>query len=727
MSDDTTEVQVQPFSSDLEFLHDQLVELDLLLFRFAVRTRQLTGGDPGQRGLYVNDEEFTQLLGRVPCEPLWQVGREDPESDQLEHISELLQKHRMAVEQRLQLTLDRGYMPRLVALARQFDLSLFDHSVLLMATASALDLRYERVFGWLHDDLTRRRPSVQLTLDLFAPGLPQRMDGIERLQSGPLARFRLIDVQATGKQQGFLRHEISLGQGIMSWLSGRMVSVASFDCVQTERPNPELVDQLLLDDEQRERITHLSRGEQGGLFYLRGTTGSGRKSFARALCGVRGQPLVIVDGQRARLLPEIEFKQLLEVLDRSQRLDGSAICWTEIDGFEGNDLATRRARIMSMYHQWRGLAFWTGRVAIHESEHDSRGLPTYEEIHLTAPGREQRAALWKRELGDAVPDSAHEAATNVFRFTPGKIHAASATAWLRARTRGAEAPDEHDVLAAARRHATPRLGQLAQAVSTPHSWDELMLPPTQRAQLHEIVRRQRQKGTVLEQWGFGRKMSGSHGVSALFFGPPGTGKTMGAAVVAREVSQDLYRIDLSQVVSKYIGETEKHLEKVFSEAEAADAALLFDEADALFGKRGDIQAADDRYANIEVGYLLQRIEAFPGLMILATNLRRNMDQAFLRRLQVIVEFPLPDRNSRVKIWSGIWPAEAPVEPSVDPEVLAERFELSGGHIRNIALAAAYAAAEEGCRIGMIHVLEAARREYRKLNKLIDSEKFELPR
>ncbi|MGB1015080.1 MAG: ATP-binding protein, partial [Nannocystaceae bacterium] len=423
--------------------------------------------------------------------------------------------------------------------------------------------------------------------------------------------------------------------------------------------------------------------------------------------------------------PDPQFHALLSTLQCSQFLDSSAILWTEVDSIKGRELATRRPAIFKMARQ-HGLMFWTGRATIHDSEFDPHGLPLFEEIHLSAPQREQRAALWKRELGEQVPDSAHQTVTNVFRFTPGKIHAASASAWLSARSRGVEIPSESDVLQAARRHATPRLGELAQAVNTPHGWGELMLPTTQKNQLHEIVRRQRQKGTVLEKWGFGRKMSGSHGVSALFFGPPGTGKTMGAAIVAREVSQDLYRIDLSQVVSKYIGETEKHLEKVFAEAEAADAALLFDEADALFGKRGEIQAADDRYANIEVGYLLQRIEAFPGLMILATNLRRNMDQAFLRRLQVIVEFPLPDQASRTQIWASIWPSQAPIAANVNPGVLAERFALSGGHIRNIALAAAYAAAEAGTPIDMGHVLQAARREYRKLNKLVDATKFEIP-
>ncbi|MGB1275024.1 MAG: ATP-binding protein, partial [Nannocystaceae bacterium] len=639
-----------PYASEIEFLHDQLIELDLLLLRFAIETRQIAGGAPSQRGLFVSDEEFTQLLGRVPCQPIWATSLTQEPSERVAELSRMLATHRAGTDSRLEITFSKGQVPRLVSLARQLNLTLFDHRVLLMAIAAELDLRYERIFGWIHDDLTRQHPSVQLALDLFAPGLGPRFEAIERLSSGPLVRNKLITVRDVGKQNPMLRREILLGRGIVSWFGGGRVSLSEFDCTSVFEPNPEEPESLLLDATQRILLERLGSSHTDGLFYLRGTTGSGRRSLARAICGLRGVPIVVVDGHRACRLPDPQFHALLATLQCSQFLDSSAILWTEVDSIKGRELATRRPAIFKMARQ-HGLMFWTGRATIHDSEFDPHGLPLFEEIHLSAPQREQRAALWKRELGEQVPDSAHQTVTNVFRFTPGKIHAASASAWLSARSRGVEIPSESDVLQAARRHATPRLGELAQAVNTPHGWGELMLPTTQKNQLHEIVRRQRQKGTVLEKWGFGRKM------------------------VAREVSQDLYRIDLSQVVSKYIGETEKHLEKVFAEAEAADAALLFDEADALFGKRGEIQAADDRYANIEVGYLLQRIEAFPGLMILATNLRRNMDQAFLRRLQVIVEFPLPDQASRAQIWASIWPSQAPIAANVNPGVLAERFAL----------------------------------------------------
>jgi SpoVK/Ycf46/Vps4 family AAA+-type ATPase len=221
---------------------------------------------------------------------------------------------------------------------------------------------------------------------------------------------------------------------------------------------------------------------------------------------------------------------------------------------------------------------------------------------------------------------------------------------------------------------------------------------------------------VYGQWGFERKLSLGKGLNVLFSGPPGTGKTMAAEVMANELQLDLYKIDLSQVVSKYIGETEKNLDRIFNAAQSANAILFFDEADALFGKRSEVKDAHDRYANIEVGYLLQKMEEYEGVAILATNLRQSMDEAFLRRLQIIVEFPFPDEAERQRIWAVIFPEEAPLGEDVEFEVLAKAIKLAGGNIKNIGLSAAFYAAGEGKIIQMRHLIEAARREYQKLGR-----------
>jgi SpoVK/Ycf46/Vps4 family AAA+-type ATPase len=223
---------------------------------------------------------------------------------------------------------------------------------------------------------------------------------------------------------------------------------------------------------------------------------------------------------------------------------------------------------------------------------------------------------------------------------------------------------------------------------------------------------------VLEQWGVGRQLAASNGVTMLFAGPPGTGKTMAAEVIASELGLDLYKIDLSTVISKYIGETEKNLERIFDEAQSSNAILFFDEADALFGKRSEVKDAHDRYANIETSYLLQRMEAYDGVTILATNLRANLDEAFTRRLQFALDFPFPEEEDRLRIWETLFPAEVPRAPDLDFELLARRFKLAGGNIRNIIVASAFLAAADDSPVTMEHLLHATRREMQKMGRLI---------
>ncbi|MCW5801358.1 MAG: ATP-binding protein [Deltaproteobacteria bacterium] len=250
-------------------------------------------------------------------------------------------------------------------------------------------------------------------------------------------------------------------------------------------------------------------------------------------------------------------------------------------------------------------------------------------------------------------------------------------------------------------------------------WHELVLAEARLERLQELCDHARHRAVVLERWGFDRRLPNNKGLGVLFAGAPGTGKTLAASIIAGELGLDLFQIDLAAVVSKWIGETEKHLSRIFDEAERGNAVLFFDEADALFGKRTELRDAHDRYANLETSYLLQRIESYEGVVILASNFRRNLDDAFVRRLRFIIEFPLPDAQERLLIWERIWPAETPRAADLDLPLLAERLELAGAHIRNIALAAAFLAAAEQTPVAQRHLLRAARREYQKLGKMVD--------
>jgi len=340
-------------------------------------------------------------------------------------------------------------------------------------------------------------------------------------------------------------------------------------------------------------------------------------------------------------------------------------------------------------------------------------------LDVPAPTPAEQHALWQAALGSAAPRlNGHvDRLIAQFQLTPAQIQAAVTDAQDRSRI-----PDDLGpaLWSACRRAARPRLDDLAQRLNALATWDDLVLPDRQKATLREIAAHVRQRHHVYGDWGFHTRSLNGLGITALFAGDSGTGKTMAAEVLANELQLDLYRIDLSQVVSKYIGETEKNLRRVFDAAEAGGAILLFDEADALFGKRSEVKDSHDRYANIEVSYLLQRMEAYRGLAILTTNFKSALDPAFMRRLRFVVQFPFPDARQRAEIWRRIFPAETPTE-QLDPDRLA-RLNVPGGSIRNIALHAAFLAADEHAPVRMLHLLQAARSEYAKSDKpLTDSE------
>lgn len=335
-------------------------------------------------------------------------------------------------------------------------------------------------------------------------------------------------------------------------------------------------------------------------------------------------------------------------------------------------------------------------------------------IPVPAPRRAELVASWKLALGPLaeVVNGATERVSGQFRLGPSDIHRIGAVL----RTQADDTPEAltRSLWSMSRAAARPGLATLAQAIQGTATWPDLILPAEALDTLHALAAQVRHRGRVHEDWGMGPRGSRGLGIAALFAGPSGTGKTLAAEVLAAELELDLYRVDLSAVVSKYIGETEKNLRRIFDAAEGSGAVLLFDEADALFGKRSEVRDSHDRYANIEVSYLLQRMESYGGLAILTTNQKKALDGAFLRRLRFVVDFPFPEADLRARIWARAFPAATPTR-GLDPARLA-RLNVAGGNIRNISLMAAFFAAEEAVPVGMAQVLRAARIEYQKLGK-----------
>ena len=341
-------------------------------------------------------------------------------------------------------------------------------------------------------------------------------------------------------------------------------------------------------------------------------------------------------------------------------------------------------------------------------------------VETPMPSFPERAVAWAELTG--AEDTRDVAAK--FRLSLAQIREAAEVASITASTSGRETPAAEDLDLGARHASSTRLGELAARLTPRYRWEDLVLPERQRELLGQISAYLRHRDRVLSEWGYEKAVARTQGMKVLFAGESGTGKTMGAEVLAAELGLELFRVDLATIVSKYIGETEKNLDRIFEAAQGSNAILFFDEADALFGKRSEVSDSHDRYANIEVAYLLQKMEQYPGAVILATNFRRNIDDAFVRRLDFVIDFPFPEAEDRKRIWKLLLPEEAPLDEDVEVTFLAERFKLSGGAIRNCSLSAAFQAADEGSVIHMRHLVRAVAQEYGKQGRLTLEADFE---
>jgi ATPase family associated with various cellular activities (AAA) len=564
------------------------------------------------------------------------------------------------------------------------DLDPFDLDVVALALAPELSLGYERVFGYLHDDVTRRRPSVGLACDILCETQEERLAARKHFAAdAPLLRDRVIAPLDTGVP--LLRAPLQLDDQIVRLLlrTGGLDRRLAETCRLT-RPARSWDDVPL----PVETVAGLQRLGDIGLVrvHLRGAEGLGQLEAAEAVAASADSALLIATGEADPFL--VAREAFLH----------EAVLFAPVEG---------------------AVTGFDTPVVLHGEAVTPAGFVS---VPLDTPPVDVRRGCWRNALKAAAfeaPDEAVNALADRFRLSPRQIGAAveatrTAASWDRGRA---------NLFAAARVQTGAELAKLADKIVTVHDWEDLVLPEGSIRELRELCDRVVHRERVLDHWGFDARLALGKGVTALFTGASGTGKTMAAGVVARALELDAYRINLAGVVSPWIGETEQNLDRIFVAAAATNAILFFDEADALFGKRSQVHDARDRYANLEISYLLQRMEAFDGVSLLATNLQRNIDDAFLRRLDFAINFPFPGVDERKRMWRAAWPDATPVADDVDYEGVAERFALSGGAIRNAALAAAYAAAADGGVVDQRHVLQGIRRELIKLGKNVGEEEL----
>ncbi|MDA0166647.1 ATP-binding protein [Solirubrobacter ginsenosidimutans] len=588
---------------------------------------------------------------------------------------------------------------RLNHVVAQLGLDLLEAAVLAVCAATELNPRYGRLYAYLQDDVTRKLPSPRL--------VGQLLEG-EGLSPA--------DVMGAFDTTGRLRHlgALKLLGDAQTPLAERPVKVADRLAAvllggrMDESPSP-----------TRLRMVNHPVHDPGRTQAV--------ETMAALLARPSTLPVVLAGPDADTLIAKAYGRQLVAVhvkdlSDRDVMAEAALVSALEdrpviFEGLEDIEPADRGRllRVIETRPERTILAAPTRTAAL------ALGERTVLLVEAPSPSFAERTQAWADLTGTA--ETADVAAK--FRLSMTQIVEASEVARLSATARGADTPEPADLDLGARQASSSRLGELAARLPPGFKWEDLVVPERQKELLQSISAYLRHRDRVLSDWGYEKTVARTQGLKVLFAGESGTGKTMAAQVMAAELGLEIFRVDLATTVSKYIGETEKNLDRIFGAAEGSNAILFFDEADALFGKRSEVGDSHDRYANIEVAYLLQKMEGYPGAVILATNFRRNIDDAFVRRLDFVIDFPFPEPEDRKRIWERVLPDEAPRADDVDLDFLSEKFKLSGGAIRNCSLAAAFQAADDDTgAISMRHLVRAVAQEYGKQGRLTLEADFE---
>ena len=726
------------YTDSSEHIMDELLLMDFIIRSHVSRSRTAANADDEFMGLYIPENEITEYLEK----PLFSSGIKKAPGPEIEHKPDLITVMREEIDRKAAAGRERSTVLRLEKLADIYRMNDLEKNVLILCLIQEIDLRYGKLFAYLNNDITRKRVSVNLALDLFCSSFEDRQDSLKLLtRESPLVRHHLIRVldELEGIRLPLLERILEIDEQIMDFLTGdyRMRingTIGSFTGIYDGTRVP---DELILPETIISKINAAIRLCEDGIpvvFFLQGQHGTGKKASASVISSQVGRDMLVADTGR---MVGPEFAVYAELVCREALLRDAALYFDNFDLLLADDAAQQLGILTGILEDFTGTVF-LGSGSFWEP---AGILRTKRFIHLDlpSPAFPERKRLFEKYLRsgkglvelesiEGAESAVIDELANRFKFGAGQIIDAVHSAAGIAAVEGASG---NETTALTKKHlylgckaqSNKKLLQYASMVESNYTWNDIILPPDTVEQLKEIVNYVKNYHIVYSKWGFGEKLSMGKGSNILFAGPPGTGKTMAAGIIAKALGLDLYRIDLSSMVSKYIGETEKNLNKVFHEARTSNSIVFFDEADALFGKRTEIKDAHDRYANIEVSYLLQKMEEHEGIIILASNMKSNIDEAFLRRMHFSIDFPFPDERCRERIWKIMVPARAPVDEAIDYGFLARRFKLPGGNIKNIQIAAAFLAAEEGGTIGVGHVIRATKRELQKMGRSITAADF----
>jgi AAA+ superfamily predicted ATPase len=690
-----------PYANSLEYIKDYLTLLSLQLHREVIMTRALRGDDRQESflGLFISEQD----IGAILSELQGQVVEQAPQADALSTRIEAQESH---IEQKLAHTTSLLSWQRLQQI---FSLEQEHINILLIALAPEIDDRFAKVYAYLHDDVSRKNPSGALIEKLFVShDLSASNTRLALHTDSPLLKFALLQWQDNDKTS-LLHRGIKLSTRVTHYLLDMNKADESLmPYLQTGWMG---APQLIQDDLA---LSTLNQAEiwlnNPAPLMLLPEPGADLDIWLNLFCTHAKIGLLSLDWQHLTALPIDQAQPILVAFIREGHLSNSLLHLVGID----EHAKLLRQFLIKLATPLLCLSF-NKPPALDE-------FPITTRPYSIAPmSPDSCVACWQYEL-DGFPElSVSEIKALVHNYPIGVRNLRAICSNLP--TSHSASEFRQQLTQACRQHVSHKMADVAQGVSTPFTFDDLVLPEANLQALRDIIAAQKDSTKVLSEWGLADVFYQSSASAVLFVGPSGTGKTMAANVMANELELDLFRVDLAGVVSKYIGETEKNLDKIFSIAAISKVVLFIDEADALFGKRTEVKDAHDRYANIEVSYLLQKMEQHPGLVILASNLGQNIDEAFSRRFSSIVEFSLPKAPERLALWQKLENTQAPLHDYIDLDFLAQRFEISGGHIRNCILQAAYQAASQNEPIGMQMLIRALSKEYAKLGKPISKNSF----
>jgi len=717
------------YDAPIAHLRDQAYRLLLLLQRYVARHgHRLLRQDARLDDLFVSAIEAERLLNPddspEPAAAMQGWPREQA-------IAATLEAHERRVDQRAAMA-----TCELPLLALKLHFRLDDHQALLLLAAMGPQLSVDlgRLYTWAWADFNQRMPTVGFLAELAAE-VPDWLDPMcrEFEDDGWLVRSGLVTLEPHprwGIPTPLIHKQVRVPDYVVAFLLGRHTAGPDwFDrCVETSLASdaPDL-DTLIVAPDAADEVLRLLRKIQRHpsrrpRLLLHGPRYSGRRSFLAACTAQLEKPLTVVDLARLADQPE-QFSAAL------RRLCNQAVMQDHTLLFRGEDFLEEDANLPRLRQLAQIVNLSPAMIAFTLHRPSSRLHDLVDDLYdltLGEPSASQQAIAWKRALdasGCEVGPGVIERMNARYNLPVGAILRAVSDAVRHARHGLANRKDRPTLDDAGLHRAVSRkinhtLNTLAELYETTLTWDDVVLPDTTLHVLKEIELTARHRHRVLEDWGFERKLAYGRGLTCLFSGPPGTGKTMMAGILAGSLGRLVYRVDLSRIVSKWIGETEKNLARVFDEAERAQVVLLFDEADSLFSARTKVESSNDRYANMVVNYLLQRMEGFDGVTILTTNFLTGLDEALGRRIRFRVHFGLPDFNARLALWEGMIPEQADVADDIEWDALAEHFEFSGGLIKNAVVRAAHWAAAEGSSIAHRHLFDAAVAEAREMGMVV---------